>query len=150
MNTNFNNSFTSVCFLIAFLFTSNCVFAQWIKNDATNNISYSGGNVIIGTTPNSEYELAVAGKIITEKVTVQLQGLWPDYVFEDDYQLPSLKEIEKQIKEKGHLLHMPSSAEVEVDGIKPAEINKLLLEKIEELTLYVIELNNRIETLKKE
>ena len=107
--------------------------------------NYFAGNVGIGTTAISGWELAVGGKIRAEEVKVETG--WADYVFKDDYQLPSLEEVEKHIAEKGHLINIPSAAEVEANGILLGEMNKLLLEKIEELTLYVIEENKAIEQL---
>ncbi|GAA4277407.1 hypothetical protein [Aquimarina mytili] len=96
----------------------------------------ANGNVGIGTsTPDAK--LAVNGDIHAQEVTVDLIG-WPDYVFEDTYTLPSLSQVEKHIKEKGHLVNIPSAKEVEEQGIQLGEMNKKLLEKIEELTLYTI------------
>lgn len=98
------------------------------------------GNVSIGTTDPKGYKLAVAGDMIAESVKVKLQAAWPDYVFRKDYELPSLEEAEKHIKEKGHLVGIPSEAEVKTNGIDLGEMNSKLLKKIEELTLYLIEL----------
>ena len=99
-------------------------------------------NVGIGTTViPTGYKLAVNGKIIAEELRVQLRSTWPDYVFGSEYKLPTLQEVEKQIKDKGHLTKMPSAKEVETNGIAFGEMNKLLLEKVEELTLYAIEQN---------
>ena len=110
--------------------------------------NYFAGNVGIGTTAISGWELAVGGKIRAEEVKVETG--WADYVFKDDYQLPSLEEVEKHIAEKGHLINIPSAAEVEANGILLGEMNKLLLEKIEELTLYLIELKKKNEQLKED
>ncbi|CAM1344757.1 hypothetical protein [Tenacibaculum amylolyticum] len=107
------------------------------------------GQVSIGTTNTpSNYKLAVAGKIISEEITVKLQSAWPDYVFTNDYKLPTLKEVEQHIKEKGHLENIPSAKEVQENGIKLGEMNKKLLEKVEELTLYTIQQQKEIEELK--
>jgi uncharacterized protein DUF2341 len=114
------------------------------------DISYSVGNVGIGTTNiPSDYKLAVNGKIMSEEVKVQLQSQWPDYVFAKDYTLPTLEEVKKHIEEKGHLMNIPSAKEVETNGIQLGEMNKLLLEKIEELTLYILEQEERILELEK-
>lgn len=102
------------------------------------------GNVGIGTINTKGYKLAVAGNMIAESVKVQLQSAWPDYVFANDYKLPSLEETEKHIKEKGHLKGIPSAAEVKNNGIDLGEMNSKLLKKIEELTLQVIELNKTV------
>ncbi len=117
------------------------------------NISLNpkGGNVGIGTTTiPTDYKLAVAGKILTEEVKVLLQNNWPDYVFSKEYTLPSLYEVEKHINEKGHLQNIPSAKEVAKNGgIELGEMNRKLLEKIEELTLYTIQQQKEIERLKK-
>ncbi|WP_316833739.1 hypothetical protein [Pedobacter nutrimenti] len=105
-------------------------------------------NVGIGTTDTKGYKLAVAGNMIAESVKVQLRSAWPDYVFAKDYTLPSLKETEKHIKEKGHLPGIPSAAEVKNNGIDLGEMNAKLLEKIEELTLHLIQKDKLIESLK--
>ena len=104
------------------------------------------GNVGIGTqTPDAK--LAVNGIIHTKEVKVDLIN-WPDYVFDDKYDLPTLKEVETQIIEKGHLKDIPSAEEVEKDGVKLGEMNKLLLQKVEELTLYIIEINKDLQEVK--
>ncbi|PTS94694.1 hypothetical protein DBR11_22730 [Pedobacter sp. HMWF019] len=114
---------------------------------ATKSDGTTLGNVGIGTTDPKGYKLAVAGNMIAESVKVQLQSAWPDYVFNEDYKLTSLQETEKHIKEKGHLPGIPSAAEVKSEGIDLGEMNKKLLQKIEELTLYILEQNKRIEKL---
>ncbi|TCP24747.1 hypothetical protein EV195_105178 [Tenacibaculum skagerrakense] len=110
------------------------------------------GNVGIGTGDTKGYNLAVAGStgIVAEKVTVKLQSTWPDYVFANDYQLPTLEEVEKQIKENGHLANIPSAKEVEENGVELGDMNKKLLEKVEELTLYTIQQEKEIKKLKEE
>lgn len=106
------------------------------------------GNVGVGTT-NPDEKLAVNGKIHTKEVRVDLIG-WPDYVFDENYDLPSLREVEKYIKENGHLENIQSTEEVEANGVLLGEMNKKLLEKIEELTLYLIQQNKDIDELKKQ
>lgn len=119
---------------------------------STNNISLArgGGNVAVGTLlAPTGYKLAIAGKTITEEVKVQLQTNWPDYVFEKDYKLPTLTEVEQYINEKGHLKNIPSAKEVKDNGgIELGKMNAKLLEKIEELTLYTIEQEKEIKKLK--
>ena len=106
------------------------------------------GNVGIGTASvPSGYKLAVEGKIRTREVRVD-QDTWPDYVFANDYNLPSLADIKKHIKEKGHLINIPSAKEVEENGVELGEMNKLLLEKIEELTLYILKQEKKQKLLK--
>lgn len=97
------------------------------------------GNIGIGTiTPNEK--LSVNGNIRAHEIKVETAS-WPDYVFAKDYELPSLDEIERNIKENGHLPSVPSAEEVKEKGINIGEMNATLLKKIEELTLYMIELN---------
>jgi hypothetical protein len=105
------------------------------------------GSLSIGTNlaPNG-YKLAVGGKIIAEELKIQLQTApWPDYVFAKDYQLPTLAEVEKQIQEKGHLANVPSACEVEANGFEVGDMARIQQQKIEELTLYIIELNKKLE-----
>ncbi|WP_299117476.1 hypothetical protein [uncultured Winogradskyella sp.] len=111
---------------------------------------FSTGNVGIGTMSfvdgSDTYRLSVDGKIRAHGVKIYTD--WADYVFEDAYKLPTLEEVEQYIKENGHLKDIPSAKEVEENGIELGEMNKLLLQKIEELTLYTIELKKEIEELK--
>lgn len=111
----------------------------------------TNGNIGIGTQNFIDgadtYRLSVKGAIRAERVKVYTT--WADYVFEKEYHLPTLEEVEKHIVEKGHLQDIPSAKEVEANGIELGEMNKLLLQKVEELTLYIIQLNKDIKNLKK-
>lgn len=110
----------------------------WSESNTT--ASYNGSVAIgINSVPNG-YKLAVEGKIRAREIKVDTES-WPDYVFKEDYKLLSLEEIQKHISEKGYLPNIPSAKEVETNGLELGEMNKLLLEKIEELTLYIIFLN---------
>ncbi len=111
---------------------------------------YFDGNLGIGTAVTQGYKLAVAGKVVAEEVKVALKSSWPDYVFEKDYELLSLKQIENHIKKEGHLPNIPSAKQVQKDGIQLGEMNAKLLEKIEELTLFMIEQNKKTELLQEE
>ncbi|OXB06434.1 tail fiber protein [Flavobacterium pectinovorum] len=103
------------------------------------------GNVGIGTTkPDSK--LTVAGNIHAQEVKVTINaGSVPDYVFANDYKLKSLQEVEDYIKQNSHLPEIPSATEIEKNGLMLAEMNLSLLKKIEEMTLYMIEQNKKIE-----
>ena len=107
--------------------------------------SYFDGFVGVGTTTQSGYKLAVNGKIRSKEIKVEAD--WADYVFEKDYKLPTLQQVEQHIEEKGHLINIPSATEVAENGIELGEMNSKLLEKIEELTLYTIQQEKRIQLL---
>jgi hypothetical protein len=109
-----------------------------------------GGNVAIGVTDAKGYKLAVGGSMIAERVKVELKTGWPDYVFEPEYALPALGEVEKFIKDNKHLPGIPAAGEVEKEGLDVGEMNKQLLKKVEELTLYIIDLQHQINDLKKD
>lgn len=97
----------------------------------------------------SSYNLFVKGGILTEEVRVSVATGWADYVFKKDYNLKPLSEVENFIKEEGHLPNVPSAAQVKEEGIALGEMAKIQQEKIEELTLYIIELNKRLEAQEK-
>ena len=91
--------------------------------------------------------LGADGTLMAKEIKVTLTG-WPDYVFDKGYNLMPLTETEQYIEANGHLPNVPSAAEVEADGMSVGEMNKVLLQKVEELTLYVIELQKQIDELK--
>ena len=105
------------------------------------------GNIGVGTTDPKGYKLAVAGNMIAESVKVKLQVTWPDFVFSRSYRLPTLSETEAYFKEKGHLPGIPSAADVKANGIDLGEMNAKLLQKIEELTLHLIEQDKQVKIL---
>jgi hypothetical protein len=105
------------------------------------------GSLCIGTTDPKGHKLAVAGSAIAEKVIVRLQNEWPDYVFFNDYKLPSLLEIERFINANKHLPEVPSAVEVKENGLSVGEMNAILLKKVEELTLHMIELKKQNDAL---
>ena len=105
------------------------------------------GSVGIGTKNPGSWKLAVNGQIRAKEVKVETG--WSDFVFKSNYVLPTLAEVEAYINEKGHLKDIPSAEEVEENGIFLGEMDSKLLRKIEELTLYIIEQNKRIENLEK-
>jgi hypothetical protein len=149
-------------------------FLELYDNSSTMKIKlYSGadsyinntGNLGIGTTATPAAKLDVAGTgRFSNSVTISSGDLivsngsvriktWaleaPDYVFEKDYNLPSLKEVEKHVTAEKHLPGIPSAKEMKNNGMDLTEMNMLLLKKVEELTLYTIQLNNKIEQLQK-
>lgn len=105
----------------------------------------ANGNVAIGTNDSKGYKLAVLGKAVAEEIVVKLQANWPDYVFEDQYRLSLLSELEEFIKANKHLPDVPTADEVKENGLSLGEMNAMLLKKVEELTLYVIELKTKID-----
>lgn len=114
----------------------------------------NNGKVAIGTTQYNcssctGYRLFVKDGIKTEKVKVEIaaENGWADYVFAKDYKLMPLQELESYISNNGHLREVPSTEEAIQNGIELKEMNILLLKKVEELTLHLIEQNKRIEKL---
>lgn len=107
-----------------------------------NELTLIGGRVGIGTM-NPADKLSVNGKIRCHEIKAETAN-WPDYVFAETYKLPSLKETENYIKENGHLADIPSAADIEKNGQNLGEMNALLLKKIEELTLHLIEKDNQL------
>ena len=105
------------------------------------------GNVGIGTSDTKGYKLGVNGKIVATEVKVALYDNWADFVFDKNYNLPTLTEVENHIREKGHLKDIPSTEEVKKNGIHLGEMDAKLLQKIEELTLYTIEQEKKIKEL---
>ncbi len=103
------------------------------------------GNVGIGTT-NPTYKLAVDGNIRSKEVVIE--SVWADYVFDKGYRLRSLEEVSDYIKANGHLPGIPSAKEIISNGLHVGNVQAKMMEKIEELTLYIIDLKKEIELLK--
>jgi hypothetical protein len=119
------------------------------NNFEAMRINYNG-NVGIGTIDlNNDYKLSVNGKIKTKEIQVSLEG-WSDFVFKSDYNLKPLEEVESFIDKNSHLPDIPSEVEVKEKGIDVGKMNAKLLQKIEELTLYLIDQNKEIKKLKTE
>ncbi|UZJ64258.1 hypothetical protein OKW96_18035 [Sphingobacterium sp. KU25419] len=108
----------------------------------------SNGNVGIGTPTPSE-KLAVNGKIRAQEIRVDA-GPWPDYVFQEGYALTPLDSLEQFVKTNKHLPNISSAFQVEKEGVELGELNKQLLQKVEELTLYLIDQHKEIRNLKAE
>ena len=116
----------------------------WTQSGA--DINYLQGTVGIGTaTVPTGYRLAVDGNIMAEEIQIQLSHTWPDYVFEEDYDLKPLSEVEAFVKANKHLPEVPSAKEVASEGQRLGEMNAILLKKVEELTLYLIRQQATIE-----
>ncbi len=109
-----------------------------------------GNKLRIGATqasaPYNNYALSVDGDIIAKKIVVQVSN-WADYVFADDYVLRPLNEVESFIKENKHLPEVPSEKEIVEKGLDLNEMNTILMKKVEELTLYMIEQDKKIKEL---
>ena len=107
----------------------------------------ASGNMGIGTSDPLGYKLAVKGTIHALQVNVD-QSNWADYVFKSTYKLTPLPELKTYIDQNQHLPDVPSAAEVEKNGLNLGEMNKTLLKKVEELTLYLIEKDKEIKEQK--
>lgn len=126
--------------------TNRPLFA-WRSGGQRKMTMMADGSLGIGTEPGNA-KLAVDGKIASSEVVVEISpGQGPDYVFESDYELRSLAETKEFIQENKHLPEIPPAREMEANGIGVADMNMRLLKKIEELTLYQIELLEKVETL---
>ena len=121
----------------------------WDNLNSENRITVTNtGNVGINTDPRPDCKLDVDGKIRSEEVTVELVNA-PDYVFEKDYDLRTLEETKVYIEENKHLPEIPGAKEMEANGVGLADMNMKLLKKIEELTLYQIELLEKLKDQQK-
>ncbi len=94
-------------------------------------------------------KLGVNGKLLANEIEVKLFDTWPDFVFDNDYNLKSLSELENFINTNRHLPGVPTEAEVTENGVNLGQMTGVLLMKIEELTLHIIDLNKRIAELEK-
>lgn len=132
------------------------VLSQFVGTDAAERIvlnafgdsyisPHMGGLAIGKTTVNPEYLVDINGKVRANEVVVNSTGA--DFVFEEDYNLRILSEVESFIKANKHLPEIPTAKEVEENGVSVGEMQSKLLQKIEELTLYIIEQEKRIKEL---
>ena len=146
--TSFNNiSVGSMATTVNFHATGNSTLDGNLSV-GTNFSCNSNGDVAANTlTVGTGFSCNDNGYVKAKEIKVTLTD-WPDYVFEDGYKKLSLPETEKYIKEKGHLPDVPSAQEVQENGVSLGEMNAILLQKIEELTLHIIDLQNQIDELK--
>jgi len=112
------------------------------NNDGPALVVYNSGS-------NKILQLENNGLLRTREIKVDEQS-WPDYVFDKNYKLPKLKDVAKFIEKNHHLPGVPSAAEIESDGLNLGDMQKIQMQKIEELTLYLIQLEKRIELLEVE
>ncbi|MDR0207352.1 MAG: hypothetical protein LBI45_08880 [Bacteroidales bacterium] len=92
--------------------------------------------------------IRVEDLLCAQEIIVQVRTCWPDYVFDKNYELMPLQELEQFVNENRHLPNVPSATEVETNGVNVAEMNAILLKKMEEMTLYIITLQKQIDELK--
>lgn len=111
---------------------------------------YDGTTPTISTVLRNKYSMFVKGGVLAEDLAIAPTTAWADYVFQDGYELKPLEEVEFFIKQNHHLPDVPSAEEVAEHGYSQSEINKVLLQKIEELTLYTIQQQKEIEILKQQ
>jgi len=106
---------------------------------SSGNVTMTGNVAIGGSTFATGYDLSVDGKIICEELRVNMSGNWPDYVFRKDYDLMTIPELSRFIEQNGHLPEVPAASEIEKTGIDVGEMQKIMMKKIEELSLYIIQ-----------
>ena len=151
------------------IFPTDTSLVIWSNSNSNNYLVLqpSWGNTGVGTyTPNAKlhlngamlvgnnsariatgYSVSIDGRLITEESTVLNSTSWPDYVFDDGYKLMSLDDVEKHIKTQKHLPNIPPASTIEKEGIHLGDMSKRLMEKVEELTLYLIELKKENKAL---
>ena len=129
-----------------------------VDNDLNIGVTSGAGKINMGAsqfqfgtsvTVPSGYKMGVGGKIICEELKVRLQSAgWPDYVFDKKYKLSPIYELEQYINDNKHLPNIPPAQEIEKEGLELGEMQRRTIEKVEELTLYIIELKKEIDQLK--
>ncbi len=113
-----------------------------------NGLIWMTGSVGINTNNTAGYALAVNGNIRSKEVVVE--SGWADYVFEKEYKLMTLDELKIFIQKNKHLPNIPSAKEVSENGLQVGNMQRMMMEKIEELTLYILELKKEIDQLRSE
>jgi len=120
--------------------TRNYLDAEWY----THMIVQGNGKIGLGTEEIGSERLAVNGSIRAKEIKVEANS-WPDYVFEEGYDLISIEELDKYVQTHGHLPGIPNAATAKREGINLGDFNAKLLEKIEELTLHMIRYQQTVE-----
>lgn len=139
-------------------FYQNDVFKSFIgQTNAGLYMGVNGGNLRLDATGQvaiggvvaaaSGYKLTVTGKVICEELKVKLSGAWPDYVFANDYKLKSFGELRKFIEENKHLPGIPAASHIEKEGMELGDMQRRMMEKVEELTLYILQLEEKVSSL---
>jgi len=126
--------------------------SEMYMGNNVGRVHLDGTQIAIGVVNAAAgaYKLTVSGKIICEELKVELYAAWPDYVFSEQYQLRSIHELKSFISDNNHLPNIPTASEVAEEGFEVGEMNRKLLEKVEELTLYIIQLQEQIDEIKSE
>jgi hypothetical protein len=135
----------------------NCnTFGYTLPSDQKMVVNGGGaiwGKLIVGGTSSTLYpgthKLYVAGSIICEELVVKLQGSWSDYVFAPSYKLMPLSDVKKFITANSHLPEVPSACEIEKNGVATGDMLSIQMKKIEELTLYLIQMQEQNEVMQK-
>jgi hypothetical protein len=124
-----------------------------VNTNAPKTNLHVNGNAVFGSAailPVAGYRVSVDGKIICEELKVQLSGSWPDYVFENDYPLLPLAHLQQTVLGQKHLPGIPSALQMqEAKGLELGDMQKRMLEKLEEAYLYIFELNEKNQQLEK-
>ena len=146
-----NSSYSGISYtsVVQSYVNSNGLYSGHTAYFTGSGLNHLGGSLGIGTFKTNGHRLAVEGSIGARKIKVD-QATWADYVFAPDYQLRSIPEVEAFIKAHNHLPDIPSAGEVAKEGIDVGEMNKKLLQKVEELTLYLIEEHKKVAVLQDE
>lgn len=124
-------------------------FSVWGKSKFGNNVMIDGMMTSQSIKVGDGLFCDDEGNLLVKHLKVTLTD-WPDYVFSPEHRLLPLGEVEAYINEHSHLPGLPTAEEVELDGADLGEMNRLLMEKVEELTLYIIDLQKQIDELKTE
>lgn len=126
---------------------------KWNANVGAGQVVVPGQLVVgvqtLTSGPHTDFRLSVDGKLVAKEIYVTNTD-WADYVFNSDYKLMSLDSLEKYIDENKHLPNVPTTEEVMTNGNNAGETDKILLEKVEELTLYLLQMNKKLEELEVE